>query len=455
MDISEFWKKILGEVELQVTRPNFVTWLKNSQLINKQDGTALVSLPNNFAKEWVENKYNKIILGTLRNHDDSIKKVEYFVHGKVSPRLISQKTDTPATDDSNQLSFPEFKVDPETNLNPRYNFNSFVVGSSNEMAYAAASAVIKEIGKKYNPFFIYGGVGVGKTHLVQAIGNEIKNVYKNRVKIKYVPSEKFTNEVIWAMRNKRMETIKERYRLIDVLIIDDIQFIGGKEKTEEEFFHTFNALYENNKQIIISSDRSPKFLPTLSERLRSRFEGGMICDIGYPDFELRVAVLKTKLQERNTSLADELINLIASKVQKNFRELEGLLNRVLFYQQTKKQQITTRMLEKIIDESTQEQPNKNLNPNQIIKVVADFYEISPSDLSNRCRKKEVVEPRQVTMYLLRELLDLSYLFIGKRLGGRDHTTAIYACEKIAQEINKNQVLNHKVLTIKEMLYKGS
>lgn len=454
MEFDEFWKGILGEVEIQISRPNFVTWLKNSQLVDKREGTVLVSLPNSFAKEWVENKYNKILLAALRNRDETIKKIEYFVHGKVHPKPQAPKSPESSSGPSNQLVFPEFKIDPETNLNPRYTINSYVVGSSNEMAYAAASAVIKEIGKKYNPFFIYGGVGVGKTHLIQAIGNEIKSLYKNQIRVRYVPSEKFTNEVVWAIRNKRMETIKEKYRVIDVLIIDDIQFIGGKEKTEEEFFHTFNALYENNKQIIISSDRSPRFLPTLSERLRSRFEGGMICDIGYPDYELRVAVLRNKLQERNVALDDNLIDLIANRASKSFRELEGLLNRVLFYQQAKGQVVDAKLLESIVAEATQGAPSKNVNPNQIIKVVAEFFEVSPNDVLNRCRKKEVVEPRQIAMYLLRDMLNLSYLFIGKKLGGRDHTTAIYAFEKISQEINKNQVLNHKILTIKEMLNKG-
>ena len=453
MELNDFWQNVLGEVELQISRPNFVTWMKNSQLLDKREGVALVSLPNNFAKEWVENKYHKILLGAMRGHDETVKKIEYVVHNKANPKTLAIKVKPDQPVPTSQLIFPEFKIDPETNLNPRYTLNSFVVGSSNEMAYAASCAVIKEIGKKYNPFFIYGGVGVGKTHLIQSLGNEIKKIYKNEVRVRYVPSEKFTNEVVWAIRNKRMETIKEKYRLVDVLIIDDIQFIGGKEKTEEEFFHTFNALYENNKQIIISSDRSPRFLPTLSERLRNRFEGGMTCDIGYPDYELRVAVLKNKLQERNLALGDDLIELIANKTQKNFRELEGLLNRVLFYQQTKSQDITFKALEGIVNEATQESPNKNINPNQIVKVVAEFFEVPQNDLSNRCRKKEVVEPRQIVMYLLRDMLSLSYLYIGKKLGGRDHTTAIYAYEKISQEINKNQVLNHKILTIKELLHK--
>ena len=454
MELDDFWKNILGEVEVQVSRPNFSTWLKNSRLIDKRDGVALVSLPNNFAKEWVENKYHKILFGAVRNQDSSVKKIEYFVHGKSHPKLAPQKSKQDAIAPTSQLSFPELKVDPETNLNPRYTLQSFVVGGANEMAYAAATAVIQEIGKKYNPLFIYGGVGVGKTHLVQAVGNEIRTLYKNQVRVRYVPSEKFTNEVVWAIRNKRMETIKEKYRGVDVLIIDDIQFIGGKARTEEEFFHTFNTLYESNKQIIISSDRSPRFLPTLSERLRSRFEGGMTCDIGYPDYELRIAVIKAKIEEREININEDLIQFIANKTQKSFREIEGLLNRILFYQQTKSQPITQKVLEKVVFETTQEPVNKNITPGSVMKAVADFFDLPIGDLSNRCRKKEMVEPRQITMFLLRDILGLSYLNIGKKIGGRDHTTAIYAYEKISQETTKNQTLNHKILTIKEILNKG-
>lgn len=454
MDLKQLWQTALGEIELQVSRPNFVTWFKNSQLLDKKEGAALVGFPNNFAKEWVENKYSKIVLGAIRNIDETTKKVEFIVHNNpnMAPKINEPKTRKPISAD--QQIFSELKVDSETNLNPRYSLSSYVVGSANEMAYAAAQAIIKEVGRKYNPLFIHGGVGVGKTHLIQAIGNEIKNVYQNKVKIRYVPSEKFTNEVIWAMRNKRMETIKEKYRLIDVLIIDDIQFIGGKTRTEEEFFHTFNALYENNKQIIISSDRPPRFIPTLEERLRSRFEGGMICDIGYPDYELRMAVLKAKLQEKQINLPQEVIDSIANKVKKNLRELEGVLNRIIFYQQTKNQEITAKIADQIISENVQEPIQQNINHTQVVKAVADFFEVSPNDLTGRCRKKEVVEPRQIAMYMLRDMLDLSFPYIGEKLGKRDHTTAMYAYEKISQEVNKNPSLNNKILMIKDKLTKS-
>jgi len=453
MGLEQLWQNVLAEIELQVSRPNFVTWLKNSQLVEKKDdGTALVALPSKFAKEWVENKYQKIILGVLRNTDASTKKIEFSVYNnQVIIKTGSKKFPTNEENESfGQLSFQELKIDPETNLNPRYNFSNFIVGSSNELAYAAAMAVVEEIGKKYNPLFIYGGVGVGKTHLIQAVGNEIKNRYQNKVQVKYVPSEKFTNEVIWAIRNKRMETIKEKYRLIDVLVIDDIQFIGGKPKTEEEFFHTFNALYENNKQIIISSDRPPRFIPTLEERLRSRFEGGMIADISYPDYELKVAVIKTKLQTKNTSFNDDVIAVIANKIQKSLREAEGIINRLIFYHQKKGIEINPKNAEQIISEVVQE-PNRNSTPEQIIKAVSEFFEVPSNDIIGHCRKKEIVFPRQIAIYLLREVLDLSYPYIAEKMGKRDHTTAIYAHEKIAQNISRDQALNQKIMMIKDKI----
>ena len=450
MKLEELWRSALAEIEIQISRPNFVTWLSGSRLIEKQEGAALVALPNNFSKEWVENRYAKIILGALRNIDETTKKVDFVVSTHPLHALQKGERSYAKMEDVGQLSFIEFKVDPETNLNPRYTLHSFIVGKSNELAYAATQAIIQEIGRKYNPLFIYGGVGLGKTHLIQSVGNEIHKLYLGKVRVKYVSSEKFTNDVIWAIRNKRTETMKEKYRLVDVLIIDDIQFIAGKAATEEEFFHTFNSLYEENKQIIISSDRAPKFIPTLEERLRSRFEGGMIADIGYPDYELRCAIIKTKGEEKNLALSGEMVNFIASKIQKNIRELEGVLNKIVFHHNRQSEPLTLKLIEKVVNECI-EQPMKNVNPNHIIKTVAEFYELSPFDLMNRSRKKEIAESRQIAMYFLRDMLNLSYPYIGRKLGKRDHTTAIYAFEKISQEILKNPNFNQKIITLKEII----
>lgn len=448
MIIEELWQKTLGELELQISRPNFLTWLKNSRLIENKDGDAMVTLPNHFAKEWVEAKYGKMILGVLRTEDSSIKKVVYAVDGTISRKNKPQKQ----SEETKQLVFNEFKVDPESGLNQKYSLKTFVVGSSNELAYAASTAIIEEIGSKYNPFFVYGGTGLGKTHLIQALGNEIHKKHKGKYKVKYVSSEKFTNDVIWAIRNKRIEDIKNAYRNVDVLIIDDIQFIGGKEKTEEEFFHTFNALHENNKQIIISSDRPPRSIPILEERLKSRFEGGMIVDISFPDYETRVAIIKVKLQEKEESLKDEIINLIAQKIQRNIRELEGIVNKLVFHSKHHSS-FAIEHAEKLMNEVI-EQSTVNITPTQIVKSVAEFYEISTIDISGRGRKKEIVEPRQVAMYLLREMLNMSYPFIAEKMGKKDHTTAIYAYDKISHNLSKNPVLKQKMTIIKELINKS-
>ncbi len=449
MDTEKLWQSILAELELQISRPNFLTWFKNSRLIDKtSEGEAIVALGNNFAKEWVENKYHKVILETFISMDSSVRKVRYTVVPAMSEQKIGvSETKKPQLP---QTIFEEFKVDPETNLHPKYNLKSFIVGSSNELAYAASSAVIKDVGRKYNPFFIYGGTGLGKTHLLQAIGNEIKNIYKNKIKVRYVPSEKFVNDVVSAIRNKRMDDVKEKYRSVDVLIVDDIQFVAGKERSEEEFFHTFNSLYEDNKQIIISSDRPPQATPVLEERLRSRFSGGMIADISCPDYEMRLAIIKTKLQEKGAFLPENISQLIASKIQRNIRELEGVLNKIIFYQEVKNVELTNGLIEEIINK-TVKQSFKNITPNQIIQIVANFFELTEKDLVDHSRRKEVIEPRQITMFLLKDLLGMSYSDIGHKLGKRDHTTVIHACEKMGIKINDNQGINNKIILIKEII----
>lgn len=448
MNYEELWELVLAELELQISRPNFLTWLKKSALVEIRQGEAMIVLPNYFAKEWVEAKYNKLVFGLLREKEPSVKKINYAVDSGLFVKKNEPVKESPA---EKQLSFVETRLDPETGLNPRYTLESFVVGSSNELAYAASQAVVDCVGKRYNPLFLYGGTGLGKTHLIQAIGNEIRLRHKNQIHVKYVSSEKFTNDIIWAIRNKRTEDVKKVYRNVDVLIVDDIQFIGGKEKTEEEFFHTFNALHENNKQIIISSDRPPRAIPILEERLRSRFEGGMIADISQPDFETRMAILKVKTQEMTETVPDEIISLIARLVQKNIRELEGALNRIIF-QAKQKGGFDLGQAEKLLAEMIT-RDNVNITPTQVIKAVASFYEISPTDLLGRSRKKEVVEPRQIAIYLLREMLNMSYPYIAEKMGKRDHTTAIYSYEKISRIIEKNGVFQQKMIMIKELVGK--
>jgi chromosomal replication initiator protein len=447
MDLDQLWQSTLGEMEVQLSRANFTMWMKNSSLIDKKDGIFYVALPNNFAKEWVAGKYQKNILSILRARDESVKKIEFVVGGE---NMFAKKQPNQTSPMETGMEL-EFKNDPETNLNPKYTLSSFVVGPSNELAVAAATAITEKIGK-YNPFFIYGGVGLGKTHLIEAVGNEIVSRYQKRVRPKYVPSEQFTRDIVWGLRNDRIESMKKKYRDVDVLIIDDIQFIGGKEKTEEEFFHTFNALYEANKQIIISSDRPPQAIPILEERLRSRFEGGFVADISYPEYEMRVAIIHSKLQEAKRQLNPEVIDLIAKRVKRNIRELEGVLKKIIFYEEQKGVEITPKIADGIIEKSIQNL-SKHINEGVILKSVAEFYNISIETMVSSNRRKEVVEPRQVAIYLLREISDLSYPYIGEKLG-RDHTTAIHAYEKINREINKNSSLNQKILSIRDMIFKS-
>ena len=450
MTTDELWQAVLAQIQLNISPANFATWFKSTRILDIKDGEVAVSVPNAFAKEWLEQKYNKNIFKILHSLDETIKEMKYIL-GKPALKVLSrQREATPAFD---QLDFAEFKIDRETNLNPRYGFENFVVGPFNELPHAAALAVSRNPGSVYNPLFVYGGVGLGKTHLLQALGNEIvKNFSKKRVK--YTSAEKFTSGVITAIRNQQMEAFKLQYRNIDVLIIDDVQFLAGKEKTQEEFFHLFNTLYEKNKQIVVSSDKPPKVIPALTERLRSRFEGGMLADIGAPDFETRVAILKTKAHERSLNLSDEILSYIAENIQQNIRELEGALNRLAAYQKLQNQAPEPETV-KILLKSTIFSPPKVATPNKVIRAVAQFYDLKERDILHSSRKREVVRPRQVAMYLLRNELKCSYPFIGRKFQGKDHTTAIYSFEKINKELKENAKLEDELILIKQRIYESN
>lgn len=453
MENKELWQSVLGELELQISKPNFQTWLKNSNIIEKGNDYLIIGLESAFAKEWVETKYDKLILKIVRNFEPEIKEIRYQIQPTDKPATIIFKKKVEIPINSEILNISEYSIDSKTNLNSRYTFQNFVVGANNELAYSAATAVVKDLGKKYNPLFIYGGVGLGKTHLVQATGNELKKIYKNKIGIRYVSTETFVNEVINGIKNKRMEDVKEKYRKIDVLIIDDIQFIAGKEKTQEEFFHTFNTLYENNKQIIISSDRSPYLLSTLEERLRSRFEGGMVADISYPDFETRMAILKLKLQSQHSDffISDDILSLIAEKFPYNIRELEGALTRLLGILKIRKLNPTKQNIENLLNEITNQRV-MIIAPETVIKTVSEFYNISEKDLLSHSRKKELVKPRQIVMYFLHEYLKYSLPTIARKLGDRDHTTVLHACNKISRELPKNYLLSQEINLIREKIY---
>ncbi len=451
MTNEELWKAVLGEMELSLTRSNFVTWFKNTSIVARDHSSIVVSVPNGFIKEWLENKFNKHILQSIRVLTPEIREVKYSI-GKpkleatrpdisriILEKELEEKTSAPTDSD----------IDRATNLNKRYSFESFVVGSNSEMAHAACLAVTKNIGKIYNPLFIYGGVGLGKTHLLQAVGNKVSE-NKER-KVLYIPAERFTQQIVDAIMNRTIEDLKAQYARLDLLILDDVQFIAGKAKAQEIVFATFNELYGKNKQIILSSDRPPAAIPTLEERLRSRFEGGMIADVAVPELETRLAILKQKLVGKEILLSEEILTYIATHMQKNIRELEGALNRVVAYSQIYNKVPDIKEVKNILN-TYLSTPYKKTSPAAILKAVADFYNISSADLVKRSRKKEIVKPRQVAMFLLRDETKLSFPEIGQKLGGRDHSTVIHACEKIRAESNVDEPLKQELILIKERVY---
>lgn len=443
MTNKELWQTILGELELLVSSANFITWFKDTNIEERVKKEILISVPNGFTKEWLSNKYHKLILNVIQKFCPEIQEIKYVIGRSKNIPSIEQLT--PIKD------YPALDIALNQTLNNRYNFNNFIVGPFNELAHAASLAVTQKPGKAYNPLFIYGGVGLGKTHLLQAIGNELNKHGQNK-KIYYVPAEKFTNELVEAIQHKQTRDFKRRYRQADALLVDDVQFIAGKETTQEEFFHTFNDLYAGNKQIVISSDRPPKTIQTLEERLRSRFEGGMIADISMPDFESRLAILQNKLEQNKLSFNNQILDYIAQNIKDNIRELEGALNRVVAFAQLHNAIPSFNEVVKILKPSLSKSKSRIINNKDIIKQIANFYNINIKDLLQRGRQREIVKPRQIAMYLMRTELNASYPNIGQEVGRRDHTTAIHAYEKIKREVLKNELLEQEINLIKEKLY---
>lgn len=446
---EELWKAVLGDMEISLSKANFTTWFKGTSILSKDSECLIISVPNGFVKEWLENKFNKKILDSIRNLNPEIRQLKYVIgFPKIDLRQDISKTFVDK--DIEERVSNDFDIDRLTNLNKKYSFDSYVIGSNNELAHAAALAITKNIGKMYNPLFIYGGVGLGKTHLLQAMGNKIKAENQNS-SVLYIPAEKLTANIVETVRNRTIEDLKNYYAKLDLLIIDDVQFIAGKEKTQDIVFSIFNELHGKNKQVVLSSDRPPKAIPALEERLRSRFEGGMIADIGIPDFETRLAILKLKTGEKNSEVADEILSYIATNIQKNVRELEGALNRVLAFSQIYNKIPTLKEVKNILATYLND-PYKKTSPQVVLKSVADFYNISLSDLLKRSRKKEVVKPRQIAMFLLREETKLSFPEIGQKIGGRDHSTVIHACEKIKREEASEENIKQELTLIRERVY---
>lgn len=461
MNTNELWQAVLGELELSLSKANFTTWFKSTFISGAEEHMIVIGVPNMFTKAWLEKKYTKDILRSLQElTNGSIKQLTYKVESRPSspqaiPLFEKQKVEEvvapqPSYYQPKGVEVKEIRTG-EFSLNGKYCFETFIVGKQNELAHAAAQAVSAQPGGIYNPLFIYGGVGLGKTHLLQAIGNEL--IRKDpSTKILYVTCERFTNDFIGALRSNRIVEFKNRYRTVDVLLVDDIQFITGKEGTQEEFFHTFNQLYQNNKQIVISSDRPPKAIPALEDRLVSRFECGMLADVGSPDFETRCAILDTKCQEKQYQLEREILHHVATVVQTNVRELEGALNKIIAFHQFKNTRPTLETVKPILSSFQPTSGRKNVTPKQLIVTVATYFDIQVEDLLGKSRQKRLAFPRQIVMYIMREEMKSSYPSIGSELGGRDHTTAMHAYDKITRCLLEDEKLQHDLELIKQKLY---
>lgn len=452
MDLEQIWQSILGEVEVNLSRANFTTWFKNTSIHSFENGRLIICVPNIFTHTYLQRKYHTQIVTAFKNiTKENIKEIGYKIEVKHKNRPVvtsSNNTTEQPTTETVSTPTPKLITTNRFGLNNYYTFSNFIVGKGNELAYAACQAVAANPGKAYNPLFIYGGVGLGKTHLLQAIGSEFS---KKSDKILYVTSEKFSNDYINEVRSGRAKQLKEKYRNVDLLLVDDVQFMAGKDGTQEEFFHTFNELHQSNRQIVLTSDRPPKAIPALEKRLLSRFEWGMIADITTPDLETKLAILQNKCDEKNFPFSREILLYIASNVQTNVRELEGALTRLITYYEFNNLQPTMDLTKNILSATLTQFRENSITSKHIIEAVAKFFDIEIKDLVGKSRKKELVIPRQITMFLLREEISASFPSIGQEIGGRDHTTAIHACNKINEDLKNNQKLKQQLLSIKQLL----
>ncbi|MCA9318568.1 chromosomal replication initiator protein DnaA [Candidatus Saccharibacteria bacterium] len=462
MQTEKLWQSILGDIEISLSKANYLTWFKNTHLLKLSDGSATIAVSNIFIKQQLEKKYDALIKETLQKNGVMVNTVEYIVKSPTSKQPAETTFDPLEQISSSYTTGHQLQTAPTpTNsrstlthpyrqgINERYTFENFIVGSANELAYAACQAIAAMPGEKYNPLFLYGGVGIGKTHLIQAVGNAVLTDRPGS-RVVYATSEQFVQEFVDALRFKKNTAFADHYRSADVLIVDDVQFLAGKEKIQEEFFHTFNALHQANKQIILSSDKPPGEIPTLEERLRSRFVWGMSIDMQNPDFETRCAILQTKAESKGITLPTDVVEYLATNIQTNIRELEGALNQLIAFCEMRALEpniaITTGLLG-----ATKSRP-KHLSAKQIIERCAKHYHVSIEDLLSPKRDKDIVGPRQVAMYLLRSELHLSFPKIAHELGRKDHTTAIHSVDKIEKDIQLNADTRTNIQEIKEWLY---
>jgi chromosomal replication initiator protein len=444
----------MGELQVSLSPANFETWLRDTSVTDVDDNRFKIAVPNGFAKDWLETRYRSLISQTLARIVGYSVLVEFVVRpvGESTAAIPgSPATATPAPQvrlEATRVGAPE---GASTNINNRYTFSNFIVGSANRLAHAASLSVAERPGHAYNPLFLYGGVGLGKTHLMHAIGNAVMSRYP-RKRVVYATSEKFTNEFITSIQQGKIDEFRARYRRIDVLLIDDIQFIADKERTQEEFFHTFNAIHEDGKQIVLSSDRPPKAILTLEERLRSRFEWGLIADLTAPDLETRIAILRAKAEEQAVPVSSDVLEFIARKVVSNIRELEGALNRIVAYASMGAIPITIELAQAVLSNVLYNPKKRQVTPERIARAVSDYYGVQMEALKGQKRDKAIVVPRQIAMFLMREETDVSLLRIGAELGGRDHSTVLHACDKINREMGVNDELRRELAAVRELIY---
>ncbi|MBU8905757.1 chromosomal replication initiator protein DnaA [Desertibacillus haloalkaliphilus] len=446
-NIADLWDKALAEIETKVSKPSFETWLKATKANAIDQDTITITAPNEFARDWLENRYSTLISETLNEITGSKLAVKFIIpQNQLDDEFTVEQQVQKAPQEADQAN----NEIPKSMLNPKYTFNTFVIGSGNRFAHAASLAVAEAPAKAYNPLFIYGGVGLGKTHLMHAIGHYVIDHNPN-AKVVYLSSEKFTNEFINSIRDNKAVNFRNKYRNVDVLLIDDIQFLAGKEQTQEEFFHTFNALHEESKQIVISSDRPPKEIPTLEDRLRSRFEWGLITDITPPDLETRIAILRKKAKAENLDIPNEVMLYIANQIDTNIRELEGALIRVVAYSSLINQDMNADLAAEALKDIIPNSKPKVITIVDIQKTVGEHFSVKLEDFKAKKRTKTVAFPRQIAMYLSRELTDASLPKIGGEFGGRDHTTVIHAHEKISKLLSSDDDLKKQIDDIIEKL----
>lgn len=442
VNIKQLWDDALIQIELSISEANFKTWFKDTYIVSLEGGTITLGVPSVFVRDWLSDKFHSLILKTLREASPIVRSVEYTVVGKSEKKSSKNRQQTVNA----TLPLEEYYINKADNLNPKYVFDTFIVGPFNALPHTAAKTVVEKPGIAYNPLFIYGKTGHGKTHLIQSVGNALKRAGK---KVFYVTSERFTVDYMNSLQSGSANNFKDKYRQYDVLIMDDVQFLANKEKTQEELFHLFNALHDNNKQILFSSDVHPNLMSGMEERLQSRFAQGMIVDIPPTDFESRSAILKAKASQNNIVLGEDVVEHLANTVEDNIRELEGALNTIMCQSQLMGRTLSLDEVKHLIKNSTR--PRKSLAVADVVDKIARYFDIEPTSIYEKTRKKEVVKPRQLIMYILREDFQVSYPAIGQKLGGRDHTTVIHSCEKIRNDLKIDQELEEELGQIRMLL----